>query len=75
MSYIGRPRRSTFSVVAYNDQAAIRRLAEAVRETERDHPLPRCVHGKALRDAGGEALEPPCGCRANTVSTQEPSNG
>lgn len=26
-------------------------------------PLPRCLHGKALRDHGGELLEPPCGCR------------
>lgn len=24
--------------------------------------LPRCRHGKALRDHGGSLLEPPCGC-------------
>src|SRR6202142_3967790 len=39
-------------------------LAKAIRETERNHPLPRCQHGRALRDGGGEYLEPPCGCRA-----------
>ena len=45
------------------DRAAVKRLANAVAETERDYPLPRCRHGKALRDGGGENLEPPCGCR------------
>jgi hypothetical protein len=25
----------------------------------------RCVHGSAIRDGAGEALEPPCGCRAD----------
>jgi hypothetical protein len=72
MSLIGTPRKG-FNVMAYNKQkrdrttrlerAAVRRLATAVRETERDHPLPRCEHGKPLRDGGGEALEPSCGCR------------
>lgn len=28
--------------------------------------LPRCKHGKALRDHGGDLLEPPCGCRLCT---------
>jgi hypothetical protein len=28
--------------------------------------LPRCMHGKALRDHSGEVLEPACGCRAET---------
>lgn len=42
----------------------LRRLTAAIRDTERDHPLPRCEHGNALRDGGGEALEPLCGCRA-----------
>lgn len=45
--------------------AAIARLHAANVETERDHPLPRCEHGSALRDGAGEALEPPCGCRAS----------
>lgn len=44
-------------------RAAVKRLAAAVAKTERDHPLPRCDHGKPLRDGAGEALEPPCGCR------------
>lgn len=39
-------------------------LSRAIAETERDHPLPRCSHGSALRDGSGEALDPPCGCRA-----------
>lgn len=39
------------------------KLARAIREIERDHPLPRCAHGQALRDHSGEKLEPSCGCR------------
>jgi hypothetical protein len=46
------------------EQAATGRLAAAVREVEAAHPLPRCRHGVALRDGGGERLEPSCGCRA-----------
>ena len=49
--------------VEQEEQRAVERLAAAVRKTERDHPLPRCRHGKALLDGGGEKLEPPCGCR------------
>lgn len=30
--------------------------------------LPRCRHGKALRDHGGSLLEPPCGCRVSEAS-------
>lgn len=45
------------------DAAAVARLAQAVKDVERDHPLPRCQHGSALRDHAGERLEPPCGCR------------
>jgi hypothetical protein len=40
-------------------------LAKAIQKTERDHPLPKCRHGYNLRDGSGEALEPPCGCRAD----------
>ena len=42
---------------------AAARLAAAIADTERDHPLPRCRHGHALSDGGCEKLEPPCGCR------------
>lgn len=48
------------------ETAAVQRLADAVRKTERHHPLPRCIHGKALRDRAGEILEPMCGCRAES---------
>lgn len=44
--------------------------AAAIDYVETNHPLPRCPHGSALRDGAGEALEPPCGCRA---SQREPS--
>lgn len=40
-------------------------LRDAVDWVEENHPLPRCQHGHALRDHGGEALYPPCGCRKN----------
>lgn len=42
-------------------------LAAAVRDVERDYPLPRCDHGNALRDHAGDTLEPSCGCRAVAV--------
>lgn len=44
-------------------RAPVKRLAEAIVKIERDHPLPRCRHGKPLMDGGGEKLEPTCGCR------------
>lgn len=47
-----------------SDRDALKNLAAAIEETERDHPLPRCQHGNALKDGGGELLEPSCGCRA-----------
>lgn len=47
------------------------KLSKAIEEVERDHPLPRCEHGQALRDHSGEALEPPCGCRASDQLTIE----
>lgn len=39
-------------------------LREAIDFVENNYPLPRCEHDHALRDHSGEALEPPCGCRA-----------
>lgn len=39
-------------------------LSEAIEFAERVAPLPRCEHGHCLRDGSGDALEPPCGCRA-----------
>lgn len=45
------------------DMAAVARLHDAVEKVERDHPLPRCAHGKPLMDGGGDLLEPDCGCR------------
>lgn len=38
-------------------------LGDAVVEMLREHPLPRCQHGAALRDHSGEVLAPPCGCQ------------
>lgn len=40
-------------------------LRAAIDSANRFHPLPRCEHGAALADGGGELLEPPCGCRLN----------
>lgn len=51
------------ALASTQEQRASKRLADVVAETERNHPLPRCRHGKALQDGGGENLEPPCGCR------------
>src|SRR6266436_2257261 len=42
---------------------AVQKLNEAVAFTEANFPLPRCIHGNALRDGAGEILEPTCGCR------------
>jgi hypothetical protein len=38
------------------------RLSDSVRWAETHHPLPRCMHGHAVRDGAGERLEPSCGC-------------
>lgn len=46
------------------DRAAVAHLAAAVAFAQEKYPLPRCPHGKALRDHAGELLEPTCGCRA-----------
>jgi hypothetical protein len=44
--------------------ASVARLADAIEFADR-FPLPRCRHGNALRDHGGDRLEPSCGCRSN----------
>lgn len=47
-------------------------LSEAIAFAELVGPLPRCIHGAALRDGGGESLEPPCGCRAYRTTELNP---
>jgi len=39
-------------------------LTDAIAWANENFPLPRCRHGKALRDGAGEMLEPSCGCAA-----------
>lgn len=41
-----------------------RHTPESMRNERDMVPLYRCEHGSAIRDWGGEHLEPPCGCRA-----------
>lgn len=48
-------------------RVGLRKLREAVARLDRDHPLPRCPHGRALRDHAGDVLTCPEGC----VLTQE----
>jgi len=43
--------------------AAIKKLVHAVAFVQQHYPLPRCVHGHALKDHAGDLLEPSCGCR------------
>lgn len=38
-------------------------LHAANEEVSQKYPLPRCKHGNAMRDHGGEVLRPPCGCK------------
>jgi hypothetical protein len=38
-------------------------LGDAIRQVERESPLPRCGHGSCLVDGAGKLLEPECGCR------------
>lgn len=45
----------------------VEELTEAIAWVERNHPLPRCAHGKALRDGAGEPLAPDCGCKLTEV--------
>lgn len=49
---------------AARERTAINQLSAAVAYVNEHHPLPRCTHGNALRDGGGDILEPSCGCRA-----------
>jgi hypothetical protein len=49
----------------------VEKLNDAITFAERVGPLPRCAHGKALRDGSGELLEPTCGCRAAPPDTLE----
>jgi hypothetical protein len=55
----------------------VKRLAESslssAIEFAEQFPLPRCKHGAALRDASGESLEPPCGCRATFRQSSSPT--
>lgn len=44
------------------ERVAIRKLGAAVEALEREHPLPRCPHGRALRDHAGDVLTCPEGC-------------
>lgn len=41
---------------------ALAELQDAIDYVNTHHPLPRCKHGTALRDHGGEHLYPSCGC-------------
>lgn len=43
----------------------VQKLREAVDHVNKHHPLPRCGHGNALKDHGGNLLEPSCGCRSS----------
>jgi len=40
----------------------VQRLSDAVSRLEREHPLPRCPHGRSLRDHAGDVLTCPEGC-------------
>ncbi len=47
----------------HSERCDIARLGAAVDLLEKNHPLPRCAHGNALRDHAGDTLEPSCGCK------------
>jgi hypothetical protein len=44
---------------------SIKKLHDAVNFSNRMFPLPRCIHGHALKDHSGEKLAPSCGCTYN----------
>lgn len=46
--------------LARHKKKPVRVLADAVAYVNEHHPLPRCDHGNALSDHGGERLEPRC---------------
>jgi len=50
-------------IMTKSERKAVEELRKAVQEVNRDYPLPRCAHGKALQDHSGAKLEPTCGCR------------
>lgn len=39
------------------------KLTDAIKWVKENYPLPRCSHGKPLKDGSFELLEPSCGCR------------
>lgn len=49
---------------AAKERTSINQLSASVAYVNEHHPLPRCSHGNALRDGGGDLLEPSCGCRS-----------
>lgn len=55
--------------MAVRDAATVADLEQAIADAHAFRPLLRCEHGRALRDASGEALETPCGCRATDCTT------
>ena len=44
----------------HKEGMSVRVLADAVAYVNEHHPLPRCDHGNAMKDHGGDALEPRC---------------
>lgn len=48
-----------------SEEEQIANLSEAIDYVNTYHPLPRCRHGTALRDHGGDLLYPSCGCHLN----------
>lgn len=45
----------------------LQELQDAIDSAERIGPLPRCRHGKALKDGAGELLEPRCAKCGHTL--------
>lgn len=52
-----------------NEKKDLIKLQNAIEFVNKYYPLPRCIHGNALKDHGGERLYPSCGCNANNVGT------
>lgn len=57
------------------ERSGVVALREAVRFVNENFPLPRCEHGRALRDHGGDRLEPSCGCELRPCKCAIPSRG
>lgn len=49
------------------DDGGLSNLNAAIAFAEQVAPLPRCIHGNALQDGGGELLAPPCKCVMGVV--------